>query len=200
MTVDDLVDEFTAIHRRLKNPYMDYCVRVSPRSMALSIETCTFAYWLCSTRYAKRPADFGSGFSSFTLRTYAESVRGKGTLCQVTSVDDSREWLARTGEFMKRYGFSPSGLMMWDDWEASDLEHDLIVYDFGKGEVRERCMIPVVDRLAPGGMILFDDANHPSHIKAMMAAIHKFGLEPLDVRDATLDGVGRFALAAVKPE
>lgn len=195
----DLVHEFETIRRGLIPAYRDYCVHVSTRGHALSLESCTFAYWLCSTRYAKRPADFGSGFSSYTLRRYATSARGEGTNTQPISVDDNPAWLGRTSEFLRRLQYDDAGLMMWDDWLASDFTHDLIVYDYSSGAIREAGMKVVVERLDPGGMILFDDAHHTGHRAAMQVACDTFGLEVLDVHDVTLDTIGRYALAAVKP-
>lgn len=193
------VAEFENIRNGLFPAYASYCKDVSPRAHALALETCTFAYWLCSTRYAKTPADFGSGFSSYVLRRYAKSVRGAGTQTQVTSVDTDQGWLDKTGEFLRRYRYPVSGLMMWDEWLAGDSQHDLIVYDMANGDTREAGMPIVVERLESGGMILFDDAHHTSHCAAMVATADRFGLELLDVREATLDIAGRFALAAIKP-
>ncbi len=186
---EDLILEFENIRTGLAPAYQDYCLRVSPQSHALSMETCVFASWLCSVRHATSPADFGSGFSSYALRRCVE---------QVTSVDNDKNWLDKTGEFLRRFDTPDAGLMLWDEWLASGRTHDLIVYDFASGETREAGMPVVAERLAPGGMILFDDSHHESHHRVMVATCRDFDLDILDVHDATVDLFGRFALAAVK--
>lgn len=186
-----LVDEFVEIRDRLLPAYIDYCHNVSPRTMAISLETATFAFWACQTRGVERPADLGSGFTSYMLRVYAAD-----TDAEVTSVDDSPEWLERTGEFLTRHNLPDDGLVLWPEFEAGDSTHDLIVHDFSKGEQRETAMKVAVDRLEPGGIVIFDDAQHQGHLTAMYDVCRD--MELLDIREPTLDAVGRFALAAIK--
>jgi predicted O-methyltransferase YrrM len=164
--------------------YIDYCQHVSKRSMAISIETATFVAHLCRRRRVQMVADLGSGFSSYVLRRYSPAV---------TSIDDSSEWLDRTTAFLRKYGLHQGMLVGWDEWTADDDRYDLIVHDFSSGELREQSMWTAAGRLAPGGMVVFDDAQHDGHRAAMGDVAEAFGMQLTLMRDLTLDAVGRYA-------
>jgi len=174
--------------------YIDYCRNVSRRSMALSIETGVFAYWLCLRNEAMDVCDLGSGWSSYFLRRYA-----KESGATVTSVDDDAYWLARTRGFLHTHRTDTSNLVMWGDYRRNLTTHDVIVHDFAAGELREESMRVAAERLMPGGVVVFDDAQHDGHRAAMYATCDEYGLTPIDVKEWTCDEVHRYALAAVKP-
>lgn len=173
----------------LTGPYVDYCRTVSRRSMAISIETASLFAYVCSTKMARRVLDLGSGFTSFVARCVAEDA---------VSVDDSREWLDKTAGFLARYDTPADGLMMWDDWTADPgAPYDVVIHDFSAGEARESSMWDAASVLAPGGVLIFDDAQHEGHRKAMFEVACDRGLRLVDVKQETEDEVHRFALMAV---
>jgi predicted O-methyltransferase YrrM len=185
------------------NPYRDalvpayvaYCQTVSPRHMAMSIESCTYLWWLCDQVKARTVCDLGSGFTSYTLRAYAALADYP---VSVTSVDDSVEWLDRTREFLTDAGMPTDGLVPWDEWsENPDGPYDVIVHDLASGDLRNQSMWTATDALADGGMILFDDAQNHGHINEMFKVAEAHGMKIADIRDATTDEVKRFSLLAV---
>lgn len=171
-------------------PYVDYCSNVSRRSMAISIETATLFAYVCSVKQAKRVLDLGSGFTSYIARCCA---------AEAVSVDDSREWLDRTAEFLTQYGVSTDGLMMWDDWEANPgAPYDVVIHDYSSGEKREQSMWNAVRVLAPNGVLIFDDAQHYGHLSEMVRVSRYHGLQLVDVKEWTEDEVHRHALMAFR--
>lgn len=172
-------------------PYVDYCLNYSRRGMAISIETATFLAYVCSATKARRVLDLGSGFTSYVLRCVAD---------EAVSVDDSPEWLARTGDFLTEYKVPVTGLKLWGDWVSDPGDpYDVIIHDYSAGKKREAAMWNAAANLAPGGVLIFDDAQHDSHRAEMLkvAACHR--LRMVDIREVTEDEVHRYALMAVKP-
>lgn len=188
-------DEMVPIYEALYLPHKEYVRTVSPRGMALSIDLCVYAWWLAEHTNALRVADLGSGFSSYLLRRYALERRG----VEVASVDDSEEWLGRTEKFLVEHDVPTGNLWGPDEFRSYPELFDLIVHDYSSGEEREAMMVHAADHLAPGGFILFDDAQHEGHRMAMCATARMYGFELLDVWEQTVDRVGRFGLLARRP-
>ena len=188
-------DEITPICQDLWDVYKGYCLTISRRSMALSIETCSFALWLCEATRATRVADIGSGFTSYVLRRYAAD-RDDIT---VVSVDDNPHWLKQTAQFLRDHDLPATNLYGPEQWAAADLRFDLIVYDYASGNIREAGMAEACAKLSDTGVILFDDAQHAGHHHQMAAACREAGMQLLDVFHQTVDETGRFATLGVHP-
>lgn len=172
--------------------YIDYCVNVSPRTMAASIEEMSYLYAVCEQFRPRTVIDFGSGFSSYALRLYAGRTGGVSVL----SVDDDAEWLERTAEFLAKRGQPTDGLMAWDEYQADPVPFDVGLYDLASGREREAGMPLVASMLRPGGRLIFDDAQHGEHQEAMRAAAATEGLVLVEgVRRHTIDSVARYAMA-----
>jgi predicted O-methyltransferase YrrM len=174
--------------------YVDYCQTVSPRHMAMSIESCTYLWWLCDRAKAATVCDLGSGFTSYTLRAYAALADHPVT---VTTVDDSPEWLDRTREFLSAASLPTDSLVEWDTWSEDPGTYDVIVHDLAHGDLRNLSMWVAAGALTEGGMILFDDAQNASHVAEMFKVAEANGLKMADIRQWTSDEVGRFSLLAV---
>lgn len=185
-------DDIFPLFERLWPNYREYCLTVSRRGMAASIETCAFVVWLCGQKKARRVADLGSGFSSFALREYAALTGG----VHVSSVDDNKTWLKATANYLAGHGLSTDGLIHSEQWRTQDGLYDVIFYDFAGGAVREEWMPVAVSRLAPDGVIVFDDAQHPSHHLKMAEVSRAAGLALFDIYQQTIDEVGRYAVMA----
>lgn len=173
--------------------YREYCLTVSRRGMAASIESCAYLWWLCDTVDARTVADCGSGFSSYTLRRYAQ-----GKDVEVVSVDDSPEWLARTAEFLTGHHLPATGLVGPVEWAANDLRFDVVFYDYSGGDAREENMALAASKVADGGVIVFDDAQHAGHYKRMTEVCRDERMHLFDVRSQSADEVGRFAAMGVR--
>lgn len=176
----------------LIEPYREYCLTVSKRGMAASLETCAYLMWLCHELQPGSVVDYGSGFTSYVLRSYAAS---QDRPVRVVSVDDNEGWLVKTGTFLGRHGLSQSGLMLLDEWLARDEMFDLAIYDLGGGEVRNEHMLRAT-QLA--GTILYDDAQAPQHHFRMAEVAQECGMVLLDVYRQTLEITCRYAAVATR--
>jgi len=182
------------IRAELLDSYRDYCTDVSEPGMAMSLQTGTFLLWLCRARQPVTVADYGSGWSSYVLRLYAQQSGAT-----VTSVDTDPDWLQATCEFLAAQQMPTDGLMLWEDYRHTHTVHDLIFHDLANGVMREATMHDAVERCIPGGVVIFDDAHHESHHNAARQVCGRYGMRLVDMDDVTKDGMGRFCAAAEKP-
>ena len=179
----------------LADVYVDYTKTVSPDNMAVSLLTATYLLFLCRTLKARHVADFGSGFTSYVLARYAAETDGPVT---VTSVDDDREWLERTGTFLDRYGLR-TNLTMWDDWQDTKIRHDVGCYDLSRGDIRDAGMEQVARRTRPRGVVVLDDAHHEGHRETMRKVSKRLRWDLYGLQDYTTDHHHRFAALLVRP-
>jgi hypothetical protein len=185
--------EVLPFFERLVPAYREYCTTVSKRSMALSIESAAYLWWVCDHVKARSVADLGSGFTSYVVRSYAATADREVT---VSSVDDAPYWLRQTADFLTSQNQSTAGLVRHDVWRAQDVKWDVIVHDIGGGELREEWMTVAAKHLAWDGVLIFDDAQNRSHHMEMGRVAREFGLRLFDVYEQTVDEVGRFATVA----
>lgn len=181
--------EIAPFRAQLADAYHEYVSTVSSPGMAVSHETAAVLAWFCHDRNPSRVCDLGSGFSSYVLRRVCADV---------TSVDTDPAWLEATRQFLDRWAMDTTRIVGWDDWLGGTDLYDLMFHDLAQGDLREQAMWLAVERLAPGGLIVFDDAHHHTHRETMEAVIATHHLTFLDLRDVTLDGIGRYAIAATK--
>jgi hypothetical protein len=173
---------------RLDSAYRDYVAHISPARMAISQETAAFILWTCEAQGAATAVDFGSGFTSYVLRFAG---------CDTTSVDDSPEWLHWTKTFLDRYDQVNGGLVLFDDYRPRAV--DVVVYDFGGGQLRNDHFVTAIAQVGPGGVAVLDDANFENHQKAMRRACHKFHYDLFGLEDWTRDWFDRYAALVVRP-
>lgn len=190
-----MTPDLTPYREALIPAYVDYCSNVSVRHMAMSIESCTYLWWLCDRLRAGRVCDLGSGFTSYTLRAYRALADWP---VEVVSVDDDPYWLDRTGDFLDRHGMDPDRLVEWSDWAAvPGGPYDVIVHDLGRGALRESSMWDAAKALDPAGMLLFDDAQNSSHANVMRDVCDAHEWDLVDLRRWTMDAAQRFSVLAV---
>ncbi len=173
----------------LAEAYVEYAATVSPDWMAMSYAAALFLDRLCVDNEPEMVADFGSGFSSYVLRRYA-----KNTGTQVISVDTDTGWLDATRHFLGDRDVSTEGLITWDEWLDTRDSYplfDVAFHDMASGDLREQAMTPIADRMRVGGVLVFDDAQHESHMQAMSAVAAAHGWVLACVPE-TQDGNGRF--------
>lgn len=178
---------------RLKNDYITYTANVSPRSMALPIETAAFAWAMCDQLEAVAVADLGSGISSHVLRRYAE-----GTSLIVHSVDDDPYWLHRSQDYCSFMKDDTAGFMSDTDWLTNSQTYDLIIHDLAGGGKREEFAAHALDRLNPGGVVIFDDAHNHGHHHRFAEVCRQRGMTLVDVWHQTIEEAGRYAAMGVR--
>lgn len=177
---------------RLEDVYADYTENVSPDNMAMSLESASYILWTCEQLTPASAVDFGSGFTSYVLRSAVENV---------WSVDDDAAWLARTGQFLEHNNLSVSSLVLIDDYKKTfgNLKHDVVVYDFSRGEMRDNNFQFAIDQIASGGVGIMDDAHHTEHSRSMHRACALRRYDLFGLQDWTEDSYGRFAGIVVVP-
>jgi predicted O-methyltransferase YrrM len=193
--------ELEAAQSHLSPAYQPYVRGVSSAAMAASLRTAGVLLCLCRRLRARRALDLGSGFSSYVLRTWMAESGAPG---QVLSVDDSTEWLERTGLFLASQPRPATGLLDWERFrqEVSRLEpFDVVFHDLAGGQLREEAM-PIAFGCVkrPSGVILLDDAHHAGHRQAMRRLARANGFNLFSLRRVTLDASRRFAMLAVPPD
>lgn len=186
-------DELFPYFEQLFPDYRDYCLTVSRRMYALSIETCAYVWWLCDQLEARSVVDMGSGFSSYVLRRYAANAPYP---VEFASVDDDPGWMAKTVAYLDRQAIPSTNLHTPEEWAALDGRYDMIVYDFSGGPARNEWMQPAVEHVTPKGVVVFDDAQNPLH-HIHMCEVAQGRLTLLDLYYQTLDQVGRWATIGV---
>lgn len=164
--------------------------------MAASVELCRFLVQMCAAFRPGRIADLGSGITSWTLRTWRDAECPD---CEVVSVDDNPDWLARSREFSAAAGTREDDFFTWDqflDGPAAGTRFDLVVYDFGSVRDRAALMQRAFDLVAPGGAIVCDDIQKARIWRAARSAARNSRFSGLSLREQTLDPTGRFAWLA----
>ena len=179
----------------LADKYAEYTATVSPDNMAISLETSARLLAECRETGSRRVADFGSGFSSWTLGHYATTAPYPVT---VVSVDTSEEWLGKTRQFIGREHHAAHRLMLWDEYQAGEYVHDLALYDLDRGHIRNQGMAIVAANLATDGRLIFDDAQHVGHRAQMVRTCQHNRMDLRYLQDDTTDSYGRFAAMGVR--
>lgn len=180
---------------QLKPVHDDYVNRISRPDMAASLELGAFLCAACISRQPRRLLDLGSGFSSFVLRSYARQNAG----VTVISVDDDSAWLGKTAQFLDEQGLGKENLLLLHDFlNTMQDPFDLILHDLNFVEVRINYVEAVLDRLAPGGVIIFDDVHKRDYLHSLLKLIKGkpgtcYSLEPV-----TADQYGRYALVYIR--
>tara|TARA_R110000868_G_scaffold82598_1_gene233166 strand:- start:1844 stop:2929 length:1086 start_codon:yes stop_codon:yes gene_type:complete len=170
-----------------------YVETVSNLSMAGSLQTCAYLAWLVATRKPARILDLGSGISSAVLRLSG---------AEVVSVDDDEGWMDRTRAFLSEWEIDDSNLIALDDLEAFDAgqpgRYGLVFHDLGGGETRNRLTDYAFQMVADDGVIVLDDAHHPSHLAAYAAAAEAHGFTLYSLADRTEDAIMRHSVIGVR--
>jgi hypothetical protein len=185
-------DDIAPYANRVWTEYVDYGRVVSKRGMAINALTAGLFWWACDQVKARSVCDLGSGFSSYVAARYAAESGAT-----VASVDDEAQWLDRTRLFLRRHRVSTAGVMHWAGWEWLPDRYDVILHDFNCGDTRNATMWTAAKRLNPGGLLIFDDAQHNLHHAEMWKVCEHYGWTFVPLYDATHDETDRFAALAV---
>lgn len=177
-------EQLAKCEERLFPAFIDYTQNVSPRWMAISLRTSAYILWLTATLKPMSVVDWGSGFTSYVLRSSCGTVY---------TVDDSKEWLEKTRRFLKRYRCNTERLELADDYRQTSHEHQLVVYDFSSGEIRDGLYDFAISEIGPGGVGIMDDAAHDSHAAHMTLAAKTHGHDIWKLEEWTTDELMRYA-------
>jgi hypothetical protein len=183
-----------AKNKTLLEPYYNrYIKEVSVANMAASLELSASLLSMCQAANYKKLVDLGSGFTSFVLRYYAKSHRD----VEVYSVDDSKEWLEKTGEYLRTSDVGVERLMTFEDFINGKFSNfECIVHDLNFVEERIKHVTRLLSLLSSKGILILDDMHKPDYRHQVL---HKLKTEPFDVyelRELTIDSFGRYAMIA----
>jgi len=179
--------------REIQPFYQEYVSGISSPVMAASFEISVFLLILCDLLKPRRIIDFGSGFSSFVFRFYSRQHAGT----EVWSVDDSQEWLEKTGEFLLSKKMSADNLYSLASLRPrKDISFDLIFYDLGAFDTRMLNLEWVLGLLAKDGLLVLDDMHGADYAFFVREALRKSHFEKYSARYYTKDAYGRYAFLA----
>ena len=139
--------------------------------------------------------DMGSGFSSYVFSKYASECDYP---VQIVSVDTDQFWLAKTIDFLKTYSLQLDTPILLEDLEFTEGSFDLVFHDIASADQRNLLMSVSISALKGGGIIIFDDLQHPPHLQSVLenCAIHNLIYSSL--KEQTLDKIGRWAGMGVR--
>jgi predicted O-methyltransferase YrrM len=174
----------------MQDLYAQYIKTISP--MAPSMQTLRLLINLCVP--GDRVLDLGSGFSSFVLRHYAESMS-----LEVWSVDDSTQWLDKTYEYCKQSGIPDSvnrNFMVWDafvEMQSTANPFDVVFIDIGRTRKRPEYYQTILrDCCDARSLVLFDDMHKPILKRAAEKELRRYNYLDIPVIKDTRDQFGRY--------
>lgn len=186
--------EWADARERLLPHYDEYVSGISSDIMAASLEVSVLLLLCCEFFRPMRILDMGSGFSSFVFRFYMDTANPRPT---VVSVDDSDEWLEKTGSYLKGKNIRTDHLIPWDDFAGMSMEpFNLVFYDLGGFDFRKDSFEKIVRMVSREGVLIIDDmhsADYGIFVKEKMDARN---MKYYSLREYTNDGFGRFSFIA----
>lgn len=192
--LDQLYKQNISAYRHEIMPfYQDYVTVTSNPIMAASFELSIFLLVLCDLIKPKKIIDFGSGFSSFILRSYA--MRHPGI--EVWSVDDSQEWLEKTGDFLKSKNLSTENLFSLEEMKKKkEISFDLILYDMGDFNTRMLNLNLALGMLSRDGILVLDDMHGADYAFFVLNSLKNNNFKKYSARHYTNDNYGRYSFLA----
>jgi predicted O-methyltransferase YrrM len=188
---------YEAAKMRLAESHAFYVSRVSTGTgSAASLELACFLDIWCRTRNPRFILDLGSGYSSFIFRSYQKDADHP---VRVISVDNSPEWLAKTGEYLRNHGLSEEELMLSGALPATDFTGvDLVLFDIRPLDARTALLGPVCRAMPVGGGMVIDDVHKPHFRPFVRRELAKLPCTLYNLQAVTLDSYSRYAYLAVK--
>jgi trans-aconitate methyltransferase len=171
--------------------YHRYVTKVSHPVHAISLQLAYRLWELLATVQPRTSADFGSGFSSYVIRLYADRC---DDAMQVWSVDDDPRWLSKTRQFLIAEELSTHGLVLWDEFQDAELEFAL--HDLGSMETREATLPRVLSMIGRNGAIVLDDVHFAYYRRHVENTLKSHGFDYTSLEPSTMDMLGRFSWLA----
>lgn len=143
---------------QISEAYEDYVTNFSNKSEPIRPEGIKNILRFCFLFKPKKLIDFGSGFSSYIFRLYKSKFNPSSV---VFSVDDNKEWLSVTRDFLKKYECDSENLFLFSNFiKKVDSKFDLILNDFSsRWPVRQISMKLCYNLISENGVLLLDDFN-----------------------------------------
>jgi predicted O-methyltransferase YrrM len=157
---------------------------------AIALATSLYLYQRLEQLAPKVLGDFGSGFSSVVLRTWA-----KGKEVTVITTDHREPWLRSTMNVLRKEGLSTKGCMMHETLFHEPPPFDFIFLDLGPTALRVEEAPRVVRLLAPDGLLVLDDWHMPHYRRRMVPVMRKLGYELRPIPQSK-DRFGRYVAEA----
>ena len=182
---------------RLQADHATYITTVSIKRQAASWQFVALLARLLSTGAFSSAVDFGSGFTSYTIRQWSQSA---GVSLQTASVDDSPAWLDRTRAYLTQQGVPADHLYVEPDFLAtgSPQRPDLLVYDYSQFEHRTHFLPQIGRFLRPDSIILFDDyqfrPDTAEYHRTLDYWCFEHSIKIVDLKSQTIDDYGRYAV------
>lgn len=164
---------------------------MSSPGRAVSLSTAVLLHFLCDGIGASRVLDLGSGFTSVSTRVYGAT---KPEIA-LHAVDDSKEWLARTADFLRKQQLRVDGLFEWSTFqERNTLAYDLIIHDLGSMTLREKTLEYVLQLASDRKtIVVLDDMHKPKYRDFVLARLESLsGGSYFGLQQYTTDQFGRF--------
>ena len=171
-----------------------YVSDVSAPDHATSPGTAGYLVRVCDVLQPRRILDMGSGLSSALFRRWAQRNNLEVT---VDSFDTDPEWLVKTRDFLVNEGLPVDGLAMWPADVAAG-SYDLVFHDLAGGELRNSTAEIAARAVRPGGIVIFDDAQHPGHRATFERVAAATGIVLHSMRDPLSDAIDRWPMVGVK--
>ena len=185
------------LFKELEKEYKKYVNEISVAEMAVSYQLSVFILAYCLEYHPKTLLDLGSGFSSFVLRLYQAKIEPSAI---VHSIDDDRQWLERTKNYLKQHQLNTENVDHVDDLSASALHDffDLVLLDLNFIEKRRDYIGYAIQKLKPPGILLIDDVHKVEFLREVKSSAKKGGHTLYNIKKETFDQFGRFAIALKK--
>lgn len=136
-----------------------YLNNVSTGMMPISLREANYLYNLCQLRQPTYILDSGSGFSSYIFRKYKFMYPHKKI--RVITIDNSKEWLAKTRKFIRESGFIPEDcyhINTFNRYLLDEFEFDLIFEDYFIKQRSQRVKYDL-KTIKKSGILIIDDAH-----------------------------------------
>ncbi|MFW9843136.1 MAG: hypothetical protein ACFFEV_01025 [Candidatus Thorarchaeota archaeon] len=178
------------IKEKLEPIYQNYISTISTDVMALSLQASVFMSVLCKITKPKNILDLGSGFSSATFRIYAETVDSKP---DIWSIDDSPEWLGKTGEFLTSHNLEVGNLLTWEEFLSQNQDtFDFVLHDMGTMKTREALVPEILSLVSEKGIVFLDDIHKNNYRKSAKRVVKERGLIYHNLKYYTVDKFNRY--------
>lgn len=172
--------------------YENYIHSESNDKMAISLRLSGFLVFLCHRIQPKIIIDFGSGFSSYILR----STAAKYPDMIVHSVDSDPIWLEATQSFLEERGISTDHMYMLEEYLRRRFDFgDLILFDIMHSGDRSR--LELLEKLEvwvrPTSIVILDDMHKSKFRKPVLSWTRLQGIGHIDLKLLTKDDFGRYS-------
>ena len=173
------------IEQHLRPAYNEYVSGVSSPLISLSLNRAAFCFLLSKAVGARKILDLGSGFSTYTFKRYCTEYTG-----DIISVDDSKQWLKITADFLASHQLNTEGLMTLTDFIndkcLTRYPFDLCLLDIGDFSLRQQLLPELINAARMNNAVLVVDDFHVGAYRSFVfETCKKFGVHIYSARKYT---------------